>query len=213
VKAINSRSETGAALLIVTLLVAVLTSIAWLALYSTVIENAISRSFSSKMVAKQTLEGGAQLVIAKIIASGAKGTALQMTGVPAAQAAVGNSADFVNLSVQVHPAIGRCVVLSNDCSGTGGSVLNPDTMCCFRTGSRLSGGKYFKPPVDSGALDPIKIITYIDVPGSQNYGYGIYDFSITAGGPARTSSEARIMIQAGPYKKGCSSGTQYGDNC
>jgi hypothetical protein len=207
-------------MIMVMLVMVALTVMGILALSLSSIERQIDSSFRTKFSADQSLSSAVQLA-SDYMKAAANFSYLDIPGYPAGIASADDACkkDCKEGDMMIHPVIGACTIIARNCSGGTGddyATFDIGAACCFRTGPllKLVSGNYeiFK-VTKSSDIEKIKPKAFFNVPGAGSFVYGVYDLPLTVGGAGGAVSEARAVIEYGPIKKQCGSGTQYGDNC
>jgi hypothetical protein len=131
--------------------------------------------------------------------------------IPSTVPNAGEACDFGR--VKEHKSIGYCVATDCDCNNQGaGSERN---MCCFRLGPFYdrNTNALFRPKTSSDITDArlqIPVPAMVNMPGTSDYQYLVYNFTITGGGPGGSVAELQVGVKKGPVMKRAGSGTMYG---
>jgi hypothetical protein len=208
--------QRGVALILVLLMLTVLSSLGFMALYTSSIERDIDRAHRFRLSARSAMEAGTHMIAQQLI----KSQGYNLDSLPPSTSILG----VARGNYQIHPVIGICYVLDHNCSDPFSTNNDPNwtqDLCCFRTGRvrDKETGNLFKPTTlnDIHILDVPNRKYMLDrgrrwVPpgGSSEYEYRMFDFAVSGGGPARSFSEATVMMKVGPVPGGGDLGTGYG---
>ncbi|MBI5526502.1 MAG: hypothetical protein HY897_09215 [Deltaproteobacteria bacterium] len=206
-----AAGQRGVALVLVLLMLTVLSSLGFMALYTSSIERDIDRAHRYRLFARNSTGAGVQMLAQQVIRS--KGGKRDAS--PPSTSSLGvNRGDY-----QIHPVIGICYVLDHNCADPFSTNNDPawaQDLCCFRTGRvRDPAGTILKPTALNDLLnDSYKVgigRNFMIGGGSDEYAHQVFEFWIAGGGPARSISELRVLMKVGPNPKGGgASGTGYG---
>ena len=192
--------ERGVALIIVLLLLTVLTALGFMAMYTATIERDLDRSYRMRLVARDSIESCVHGAMDQVLRSGG----LLLSPLPA-----GENTGWAIGQTQRHPVIGACVVTAPKAANPhiifGGNAANGsvDDMACCRTGPLLNqaGGILFQNDfLANKSLISIARIGGGSIPGEES-NFVLYPFTVTAGGPSRSISEAKVVIKFGPVPR------------